>query len=433
MGATRLVEALNSLDPSEIDRVFGNEADLLPSADEVELAPVKRVAIMTEAFFPKVDGVAKSAYLTLRYLQKTGREVIVFAPDIAPARVGPSRVIPMPSVGLPFAPETRVALPTPSVARHLEAFQPDLIHLFSPVMMAASGMIIGRRRYIPVVANYQTDLPAYTEHYGFNFLSSPVQNWLRYVHNSSHLTLVPSNYTLHQLRRQEYKRLRIWGRGVDLGRFNPKHRSEEFRKRLLDGRDPDSLLVLYVGRLATEKRIDLLLDVAKLPGVALTLVGDGAMRDELERMFAGTNTVFTGYMYGEDLAKAYASADVFVFPGPSETFGQVVQEAMAAGLPAVIVNRGGIVDLVTDGVNGFVCPENPHAFAEAVQRLRDDPALRRRMAQNARRQAERRPWTAIMAQLEQYYKEAIELNRRWTEVSPPPRFPRLHIARPLNL
>lgn len=432
MSTNRLFQALTNLDPSEIDHVFGNEADLLPTADDVELSPVKRVAILAEAFFPKVDGVAKSAYLTLRYLQKTGRDVIVFAPDISPSRVGPSRVIPLPSLGLPFAPETRVALPTFSIARYLEEFQPDLIHLFSPAVMSVSGMWQGRRRDLPVVANYQTDLPSYTQYYGFNFLESPLQNWLRYIHNGCHLTLVPSGYTMKQLQEHDYKRLRIWGRGVDLDRFNPRHRSEELRQQLLQGRDPNSLIALYVGRLASEKRIDLLLDVARLPGVALTVVGDGAVRPELEKLFAGTGTVFTGYLYGDDLAKAYASADVFVFPGPTETFGQVVQEAMASGLPAVIINKGGITDLVTHGINGYQCTDDAAEFAEAVARIQRDPELRERMALSARHEAERHPWTAIMAQLERYYAEAVELNKHSNNLSRFLRPPRWNFQLPMH-
>lgn len=425
MNTNRLFEALVNLDPSEIDQVFGHEADLLPSAAEVELSSVRRVAILAESFFPKVDGVAKTAYLTLRYLQKTGREVMVFAPDIAPSRVGPSQVVPLPSLGLPFAPETRVALPTFSIARYLEDFKPDLIHLFSPAVMSVGGMWEARRRYIPVVANYQTDLPGYMQYYGFNFLESPLQNWLRYIHNGCHLTLVPSGYTLNRLQHHDFKRLRIWGRGVDLGRFHPKHRSETFRReRLLQGRDPDSLIALYVGRLASEKRIDLLLDIARMPGISLTIVGDGAVRGELEKQFEGTGTVFTGYMYGDDLATAYASADLFVFPGPTETFGQVVQEAMASGLPGIIINKGGITDLITPGFNGYHCTASAQEFADAARTLRDDPELRLQMSKNSRAAAERRPWTAIMAQLERYYAEAVDLNKRSKPVSRPPRPPR---------
>jgi len=377
------------------------------------------VAIFAEAFLPKVDGVSKTAFLTLRYLQETGREVIVFAPDIAPSSVGGTPVIPLPSLGFNMAPETRIALPHPLVVQHLTDFKPDLIHMFSPAVLSMSGMLVGRQINVPIVANYQTDLPAYAEHYGMPFLSGFDNNWLRTIHNGSHLTLVPSNYTLRELRGKGYHRLRRWGRGVNGERFNPKRGNAFMRARLLNGRDPDSLLCIYVGRLANEKRIDLLLDVARTPGVALTIIGDGALRPELEALFAGTGTNFTGYMFGDDLAAAYASADAFFFTGVSETFGQVVQEALASGLPAVIINQGGITDLVEDGVNGFVCSDDPAEFAAAARSLRDDLALRTRMSEQARAIADRNPWMAIMAQLEGYYQEAYDLNERLNRVYPP--------------
>jgi glycosyltransferase involved in cell wall biosynthesis len=420
MADRRLVKALANVNPAEIDRVFGHEGSLIRTGgSSSDLAPVQRVAILAESFFPKVDGVAKLAYLTLRYLQESGREVLVIAPDIAPPQVGSSKVVQLGSFSLPCAPETRVAMPWRSVARALDDFQPDMIHLFSPAIMSVAGMRNARHRHIPVVANYQTDLPAYTQHYGYGFLTAATDSWLRYIHNGCHLTLVPSNFTLNQLRAKDYERLRVWRRGVDVHRYNPAHRSQECRERLLAGRDPNSLLCLYVGRLATEKRVDLLLDIARLPGVALTIVGDGAERDNLERLFAGTGTVFTGYLYGEALASAYASADVFVFPGPSETFGQVVQEAMSSGLPAVIINRGGITDLVQDGSTGYVCSEDPQAFAAAVQKLKDDPTQRRTMAQRARHNAEQHPWTTIMTQLETHYWEALQLNQRLHRMARP--------------
>ncbi|NDJ77519.1 MAG: glycosyltransferase family 1 protein [Chloroflexi bacterium] len=421
MPSRRLLKALTSVDPQEIERVFGNEYALHPRPS-VELAPVRRVAIFAEAFFPKIDGVSKSAFLTLRYLQQTGREVLVFAPDISPDQVGPSRIIRCPSVGLPFAPETRLALPTPMIRHHLREFKPDLVHLFSPALLSARGMALGRRMHVPVVANYQTDLPAYARHYGFGYLANLIRNSLRYVHNGCHLTLAPSQFTLNQIRDQGYRRLRIWPRGVDLDRFNPGHRRAEWRQRLLNGRPDNSLLCIYVGRLATEKRIELLVETAKLPGVALTIIGDGAERARLEKQFADTDTYFTGYLTGDDLGNAYASGDVFMFPSPTETFGQVVQEAMASGLPAIIINQGGIIDLVADGETGFICHDDPQAFAQAVQKLRDDPALRQQMAENARAKTLRYPWENIMAQLEDYYREAVDLNQRFNRVYPRPRF-----------
>lgn len=417
MSTKRLIDGLTKFDAAEIDKVFGGEHILRLSETSIHLAPIKRVAIIAEAFLPKVDGVSKSAYLTLRYLQQTGREVIVFAPDISIATVGPSRVIALPALGMPFAPETRMALPSLAVGRYLDSFKPDLIHMFSPAAMSVSGVLAGRRRHIPVIGNYQTDLPGYaTKHYKMGVVGTLLRYWLRYVHNRCHLTLAPSMYTLKELRRDGYHRLRVWGRGVNAERFSPAHRSPERRAKLLNGRDPNSLLCLYVGRLAAEKRVDLLLDVARTPGVALTVVGDGAAREELERMFEGTDTQFTGYLYGEDLSHAYANSDAFLFAGQSETFGQVVQEAMSSGLPAVIINEGGITDLVQDGYNGFICPPDSQAFAKAVQTLQQNPTLREEMSRNSRYITEQRPWEAIMAQLEGYYEEAVELNRRFNRI-----------------
>ncbi len=422
MAANRLLKALSQINPDQAEQIYGSEfAFDLPNRLG-STSPIKRVAIFAESFLPKVDGVSKTAYLTTRYLQETGREVLVFAPDIAPTQIGPSKVVPMPSIGMQIAPETRIALPNLMINQHLDAFQPDLIHLFSPALLSVSGMLAGRRRHIPVIANYQTDIPAYANHYGLSLFSRPSRNWMRFIHNGCHLTLVPSNYTLNQLQKWGYKRLRRWGRGVNTAHFGLQHRSDEWRARLLNGRDPRALIAIYVGRLANEKRIDLLLDVARIPRIALTIIGDGALRRELEAQFTGTGTHFMGYLFGDDLAKAYASADVFIFPSPSETFGQVVQEAMASGLPAVVINQGGVTDLVQDGETGYICEADAAAFAAAVRRLRDDPETRAQMAYQARCYAEAHPWSAIMAQLEGYYAEALRMSQRAVRVQRTSRF-----------
>ncbi|MBE0690268.1 MAG: glycosyltransferase family 1 protein [Anaerolineae bacterium] len=408
-----LFEALTHFDVAEAQRVFGDEVDLRPPDPAIELAPVKRVALFAEAFLPKVDGVSKTAYLTLHYLKQTGRDVIVFAPDIAPHSIGDTQVIPLPSLGLPQAPETRIAIPHPTINQYLDDFKPDLIHLFSPALMSVSGMTAGRQRQIPVIANYQTDLPGYTNAYGLPIFTQITRDWLRYIHNGCHLTLAPSRWTLNELQQWGFRRLRRWGRGVHSGRFNPAHRSDEWRARLLNGRPQDSLLCIYVGRLATEKRVDLLLETARTPGIALTIIGDGAMRSELEGLFAGTGTHFTGYLYGDELAHAFASADVFMFTGGHETFGQVVQEAMASGLAPISINQGGVTDLVHDGVNGFICPPDPHAFAQAARTLLENEALRRAMSAESRRMAEARPWEVLMGELEGHYREAHTMNARF--------------------
>ena len=419
MADNRLLEALHALTPEEAERFFAAESRLQPPDPALALAPVQRIALFAEAFLPKVDGVSKTAFLALRYLQHTGREVLVFAPDIAPSAIGGSRIIRLPSLGASIAPESRLALPHPVIWRELDGFQPDLIHVFSPALAASSAISYARAKLIPVIANFQTDLPAYAPYYGAQAVTPLVRAWLRHWHRQCTLTLAPSQYTANQLRREGYRRLRRWGRGVNSSHFHPHRRSTVMHERLLDGRDPNALLFLYVGRLSAEKRIDLLIDLAKLPGAALTIVGDGPQRAELETQFAGTNTRFTGYLFGDDLADAYASTDVFVFPGVTETFGQVVQEALASGLPVITVNQGGVVDLVQHGDTGLVLGPDSAAFAQAAAQLRDDPELCQRMGRAARAFAAANPWEKVLAQLETHYSEAITLTTRYNRCFPP--------------
>jgi phosphatidylinositol alpha 1,6-mannosyltransferase len=412
MASERVRRIFEARERIEGDALFGH-TPLLDSAHPHPHAPIPRVAVLAEAFPPKIDGVSKTAYFAVRYLQQTGREVLIFAPDSAMPSVEDSEVVALPSVSVPGADESRAALPVGLLSRRLAAFDPDLILMFSPAFMAISGMVVGRERNIPVIACYQTDLPGYAAAYGYPLLSYPVMRWLRYLHNGCHLTLVPTPKIGTELREQGYKRLRVWGRGVDIDLYHPAKRNAEMRARLLNGQPDSTLLCLYVGRLATEKCVHLLRQVASLPGVALAIVGDGALREELETQFAGTPTVFTGYLVGEELAQAFASADAFFFPGSQETFGQVVQEAMASGLPSVVTNRGGVSGLVDHGVNGFICEHTEDSFAEAAQWLRDDRVMQQRMAQAARHEVETRTWPAVMHLLESHMSEALELNARF--------------------
>jgi len=412
MANPRLRRILQARETAQGDDLFG-EYQLIAPDKQLNLAPVQRVAVLTESFLPKLDGVSKTTYLTIRYLQQTGRDVLVFAPDSAVPSVGNSEVVNLPSVTLPSHEETRMALPNPIIAKRLEAFQPDLIHLCSPALMTVSGMAVGREMNIPVVANYQTDLPGYAVHYGFPMLSGPLRHWLRYLHNGCHINLVPSKSVGDELKTWGYRRLRVWGRGVNIDRFNPQRASSKMRARLLNGRADDSILVIFVGRLAKEKRVDLLRGVADVPGVALTIIGDGHQREALETMFAGTGTHFTGYMHGDDLAAAFASSDAFFFPGPNETFGQVVQEAMASGLPCVVTNLGSVKELVDEGLTGYIVEHRVEAFTHAARTLQYNREHLRQMTQHARAIAETRPWWAIMEQLEDYYREAFIMNQRF--------------------
>lgn len=380
-------------------------------------APVRRVALITEAFLPKVDGVSKLTTLTARHHLNMGREVLIYAPSLrvgdlhTPTTLDGARVIAVPSMHPPLVPpESRFGFPYLKLDE-LWRFQPDLIHLFSPAALAWTGVHYARYHGVPLIANYQTDLPGYTHRYGLGFLEGVAWAYVRHLHNKATLTLVPTQRNLRELREHGFQRLRLWYRGCDTTRFNPAHRSAAMRRRLLGGRPDDSLVVLYVGRLAREKRVELLREVADLDGVALAIVGDGPLRPELEQLF-GNRATFTGFLTGADLSAAYASADVFGFTGTNEVAGQVVLEAMASGLPVLVPASGGIVDYVTHGVNGFVCAIDPADYARYVRLLRDQPERRRAMAAQARAYASRLSWEDTMTRLERLYCEALEMAGR---------------------
>jgi glycosyltransferase involved in cell wall biosynthesis len=290
--------------------------------------------------------------------------------------------------------------PAVNVESDLATFGPDLVFLANPALLGLVGLRHARALDLPVVASYHTDIPYYTEQYGLGLLREPAWAYFRWLHNQADLNLCPSRFTKRQLLAQGFERVQVWPRGVDHDRFHPGHRSQHWRERLSGGH-PGTPLLLYVGRLAPEKRVDWLRPVLDaLPEARLAIVGDGPSRAELEERFAGTPTVFTGYLRGEDLSHAYASADVFCFPSDSETFGNVVLEAMASGLPVITPNAGGQVDHVRHDEHGFIFPsEDRQALVKQVTRLIDDPRLARQMGARARAYARTQTWDAILGKL----------------------------------
>lgn len=244
-------------------------------------------------------------------------------------------------------------------------------------------------------------------------LREPAWAYFRWLHNQADLNLCPSRFTQRQLLAQGFEQVKIWRRGVDHDRFSPRHRSQAWRERLSGGR-PDAPLLLYVGRLALEKRVDWLRPVLDaLPNVRLAIVGDGPSRPELEELLGGTATTFTGYLQGEDLAHAYASADIFVFPSASETFGNVVLEAMASALPVIVPRSGGPVDHVRHGENGFLFPsEDRLSLVQQAACLVADPALAQQVGARARAYARTQTWGAILDALLETLQGVLDDDRR---------------------
>lgn len=359
-----------------------------------------RVAIFAETFLPKFDGITNTLCYLLEHLATRRHTTLMFAPQDSPARYAATPIIGLPSIRFPLYPELKLVPPSVNIGETLAAFRPDIVHVVSPVTLGLAGLRQARALGLPVVASYHTDIPGYATRYGLSLLRQPLWRYFRWLHNQADLTLCPSRYTRDELAEHRFRRLRIWGRGVDAARFAPARRSGEWRARLSGGA-PDAPLLLYVGRLASEKRIDWLRPVLQaLPGARLAVVGDGPLRPALAELFAGLPVVFTGYLRGDDLAAAYASADAFVFPSDRETFGNVVLEAMASGLPILVPRAGGPVDHVQDERNGlFFAADSQQDLVDQARRLVLDGELRQRLGAAARRHAESQTWPAIFDEL----------------------------------
>jgi len=375
-----------------------------------------RVAIITESFPPDVNGVAHTVQRVAELLASYGHHPLVIAPQ-PPARKRqqakeesyPFPVVRVPAVPLPGYPGFRLGLPGPRIRAALARHQPDIVHLASPVFLGAHGAAVARRLGLPSVAVYQTDLPSYARAY---HLGRPGQafawRWLCGIHNGAARTLAPSTVTATGLLGQGIDNVWLWGRGVDTRRFDPAKRSAELRARLAPGGE---LIAGYVGRLATEKRVELLAGITSLGGVRLVIVGAGPAEAMLRQHLPGA--VFLGERRGEDLAAVYASLDVFVHSGPYETFGQTLQEAAASGLPVVAPAAGGPLDLVADGVTGYlVPPSDPDAFTAAVARLAADPAARAAFGAAGRRKVLGRSWPALTEELLGHYSQVLGLPKR---------------------
>ena len=367
-----------------------------------------RIAIFTETFLPKVDGIVTRLRHTIEHLQKHGDRVLVFCPAGGLESYCGAEICGLSAFPLPLYPELKIALPRPEIGKQLAKFKPDIIHVVNPAVLGLAGIFYAKSNRIPLVASYHTHLPKYLEHYGLGVLEGLLWQLLKAAHNQADLNLCTSSVMVQELREHGIDRVDLWQRGVDTQTFDPAKATPEMRHHLTQG-EPTSQLLLYVGRLGAEKEIERIKPVLEaIPGSRLAIVGDGPHRDNLEACFAGTPTHFVGYLGGEKLAAAYAVADAFIFPSRTETLGLVLLEAMAAGCPVIAARSGGIPDIVTDGVNGYLFdPQDSQAAIRATQKLFADPNLYLQIRQNARSEAESWNWAAATRQLQGYYRELI--------------------------
>lgn len=370
---------------------------------------IVRIAVITESFPPDVNGVAHCVLRVAEHLVQRGHHPLVIAPRPADCMPRPDGVLPypvvrMPSLPMPGYPGFRIAAAGSGLRAALTGHGTELVHLASPFMLGGGGAFVAGRLRLPMVAVYQTDMPSYARAYRFGPAGqSAAWRRVRRIHNAADRTLAPSTAAAASLHSHGIQRVWLWGRGVDTVRFDPARRSGRLRAELAPNGE---VLAGYVGRLAPEKRIDLLAQVATLPGVRLVVVGSGPADAAARRAMPAA--VFLGQRQGEELARIYASLDVFVHSGPHETFGQTLQEAAASGLPVVAPAAGGPIDLVGDGVTGFLVPPcDAGALADAVARLAADPGLRARQGRAARQRVLGRTWTALGDELIGHYEAVL--------------------------
>ncbi len=370
-----------------------------------------RIALFTETFLPRVDGITNTLCHLLRYLEARGHTALLFAPAGAGSRFGAIPIHELSGWRFPPYPEFQLIPPWAAVEMPLRRFAPDLVHTLNPVTLGLRAIRVARALDLPVVASYHTDVPGFMARWGVGWLSPLVQAYMRWMHNQADLNLCPSTFTLRQLQRMGYQRLDIWTRAVDTRLFHPAKRSAEWRARLSAG-DTTRTLLLFVGRLSFEKRVDWIrLALERLPQARLAIVGDGPARAAWQQHFAGLPVVFTGALRGEALACAYASADIFVFPAANETMGNVVLEAMASGLPVVAPTVGGFTDYAAHEETALLFPpEDREALVAHIARLVQHPALAQRLGAAGRARMERQSWDAVFDTLMEQYQRATQLH-----------------------
>lgn len=364
-----------------------------------------RVVVVTESFLPQINGVTNSVLRILEHLKAEGHQALVIAPESSGGvnEYAGFRVKRVPSLEMKGL--LPVGFPQKTIEPLIDGFNPDVVHLASPFFLGNYASRVAERLDIPTLSIYQTDIAGFARHYGLTLAHDSLKRWVAKIHTRTTRTLAPSNWSCEDLRATGVSNVHLWPRGVDSEKFSPVKRDINLRCELLGDR-PDRKLIGYVGRLANEKRVDDLATLDARDDIQLVIVGDGPARTRLEKVL--TNAKFVGYQSGEDLARHYASLDIFIHTGKHETFCQSVQEALASGVPVIAPNFGGPTDLVKHGWTGYLIDTaNPYSLNHSVNQIIQlaEPAL---MGARARQSVIERSWQLVNNQLISHYQELIE-------------------------
>ncbi len=398
------------------DKIFKKKAPSTSYLNDHKFSPPRKIAIMIEPTpFTHISGYGNRFRYLLRNLERAGDDVHIVTTD--DTKEAPNKFLKFPITNVrgfkcPMYDEVKLTIdPDGKGWELLGRLRPDLLHVSTPGFVCFPAIIYARVMRIPLVFSYHTDLAKYMKKYlsfpGFAYKLA--YSIIRSVLNKADLNLVTSPQMKEEMEANGVQRVNVWRKGIDTEVFSPSHYDHDMRMRLSNGHPEDPLLV-YVGRLAAEKRLRDIRDVLeRIPGARVAFVGGGPDAKSLKRYYSGFNAVFMGSLSGEKLSQAFASGDIFLMPSDTETLGFVVLESMASGVPVVASNAGGIPDLIEDGVTGFLCePGCVEEWVGRVKLLLDDEDIRNKMSAHARSETEKHSWEAATAYLRNVqYTKAI--------------------------
>ncbi len=348
-----------------------------------------RIALVTDTYMPQVNGVTTIVRRIVAVLARARHHAVVVAPEYPGEPADPAAAeLRVPSLPFPPYQAIRLSLPQPRrVARYLDAFRPDLVHVVTEGPLGLVGRRYALRHGVPLATSFHTDFPQHSRYYGLGRLEPLIWQWLVWFHRPARFVHTPGEAVRAELARRGLARVRVWGNGVDTALFDHRRRDPAFRDRL--GVPYGAALVLHVGRLAAEKNLEVLIAAWTLAheqlgdAAAFVFAGDGPIARRCAAAMPWA--IHLGFLDVPLLAALYASADLCVLPSRTETCGLVALEAMASGLPVVAADAGGFRESVTDGLTGFLIPpDDVRGFASAIARLVLDPDLRRRMSEDSR-------------------------------------------------
>lgn len=364
-----------------------------------------RIAIFSDTYVPEINGVARTLNRFTEYLDKQGIEYRLFVPESSTPVPTVPQVQRFASIPFLLYSECRLALPNPlHIRQTLDEFKPTLIHIATPFNLGLYGVRYGKKHGIPMVASYHTNFDDYLDYYHLTFMQKWLWKYMNWFHRPFEKVYVPSQSTKDKLITNKiHDEIELWGRGINHELYSPAKRSNVFFEEQFQIKEKN--ILLYVGRIAHEKDIHIVLDTFySLPEsikeeTHLVVVGDGPLFRLLSEQHQ-TNITWTGFMEGERLAKVYASSDLFLFPSPTETFGNVVLEALSSGLPVIGANAGGVQHLINHGVNGFLCkPKSVKEFAYYTAMLLENAPLRTTFSSEGHKFARKFSWDEIFEQL----------------------------------